>query len=165
MSDKEPRIHIDTDWKAEAQAEKERLAQQAEAAESKRRRPRREELPRADFSGLVGALASHAVSGLGAMVDSRTGAVIIDLPGAKYAIDLLGVLEEKTRGNLTPQEAEELTQILAELRAQFVRLSEAVGRQQAAEAAAATGALEGGAGKGGAAKGGAGKAPGPIRPA
>ena len=55
---------------------------------------------------------------MGALVDSRTGAVIIDLPGAKFAIDLLGVVEEKTKGNLTPQESEELTQILAELRAQ-----------------------------------------------
>ena len=151
MSDKEPRIHIDSDWKAEARAEKERLAAEAEAAESKRRRPRRGEYARADFSGLVGAIASHAISGLGAMVDSRTGAVIIDLPGAKYAIDLLGVMEEKTRGNLTAQEVEELSQILAELRAQFVRLSEAVGRQAAAEAAAA-------------AQGAPGKAAGPGKP-
>jgi predicted lipid-binding transport protein (Tim44 family) len=137
MTENDPKIQVDTDWKAEARAEKERLAREAEATESRRRKPRRGEAPRADFGGLVGALASQAITGLGALVDSRTGAVIIDLPGAKFAIDLLGVLEEKTRGNLTPQEAEELTQILAELRAQFVRLTEAVGRQQAAEAAAA----------------------------
>jgi hypothetical protein len=80
---------------------------------------------------------------MGALVDSRTGAVIIDLPGAKFAIDLLGVVEEKTKGNLTPQESEELTQILAELRAQFVRITEAVGRQAAAEAAAQVGGLQG----------------------
>ncbi len=153
-TDKDQRIQIDADWKAEARAEKERLAREAEAAESKRRRPRRGEVPRADFGGLVGALASQAISGMGALVDSRTGAVIIDLPGAKFAIDLLGVVEEKTKGNLTPQESEELTQVLAELRAQFVRLTEAVGRQAAAEAAAAgggaggVGGLEGPAGKG-----------------
>lgn len=159
MTPDDQKIQIDADWKAEARAEKERLAREADAAESKRRRPRRGELPQADFGGLVGALASQAITGLGALVDSRTGAVIIDLPGAKFAIDLLGVVEEKTKGNLSPEESQELTQILAELRAQFVRLSEAVGRQAAAEAAATMGAVEGGTAKGPRKPGG------PVQPA
>jgi hypothetical protein len=46
-----------------------------------------------------------------------------DLAGARHAIDLLGVLERKTHGNLTEDEAALLTRVLYDLRMRFVQLS------------------------------------------
>ncbi len=143
MSQDEPKIQIDSDWKAEAQAEKERLAAQAEAAEADRGDRRPGELPEADFKTLMGVLASQAIMGLGAIGDPKTGRVVIDLPGAKFSIDLLIVLEEKTKGNLSEDEATEFTQMLAELRARFVQISELVAKQNVADATAGA-ALAGG---------------------
>lgn len=135
MSDNEPdstpKIIVDTDWKAEAQAEKQRLAKKAEEAESKAG-GRSGELPPANFQMLVGTLASQAVMGLGAVRDPKTGGVVVDLEAARFAIDLLAVIEDKTKGNLTDEETKEVSQALAELRARFVQVSDAVKTQVAA---------------------------------
>jgi hypothetical protein len=133
MSQEESKIQIDSDWKAQAQAEKERLAkEEAEKAErGETRRPG--ELPKADFRALIGTLVSQAIMGLGALGDSKTGRVVIDLVGAKFAIDLLSVLEEKTKGNITEEEATELTQALSELRGRFVQISNMLAQQAVAE--------------------------------
>src|SRR5690348_7901322 len=93
-----PKLHIYTDWKAQAQREKERLAQQDKKSQPKPttagEAPGAEPLPEASFKSLVGMLASQAIMGLGAMADRETGRIIIDLEGARFSIDLLDVLEE-----------------------------------------------------------------------
>jgi hypothetical protein len=130
-----PRLHIDSDWKAQAQAEKERLAER-EAARASRPEAGHEgegELPPADFRTLVATLASQAMMGLGAYGDPQTGRVVIDVVGAQFAIDLLGVLEEKTKGNLTTEEADELKEVLAHLRARFVQIARLVAAQMQRE--------------------------------
>jgi len=132
-----PKLHVDSDWKAQAQAEKERLAKLE--AERERERAARgpgegEELPPADFKSLVGVLASQALSGLGMYGDPQTGRVIVDLPGSRFAIDLLGVLEEKTKGNLGEEEAKDLAAVLGELRARFVQLANLVAQQMKTQA-------------------------------
>ena len=131
MSDETPKLHIDSDWKAEAQAEKERLAAEADQKTAEGGAPAPGELPPADFKSLMGLLASQAIMGLGAYTDPKSGGVVIDLVGSKFAIDLLAVIEEKTAGNLDEAENTELTQILAELRSRFVQVAEAVAQQQA----------------------------------
>ncbi|MHC4949107.1 MAG: DUF1844 domain-containing protein [Planctomycetota bacterium] len=130
-SSETPKIQIDSDWKAEAQAEKDRLAaQEAKAAESGTAPPGRGgPLPEAEFKTLIGVLASQAIMGLGAMADPNTGRVLIDLEGAQLSIDLLAVLEEKTKGNLSEEEAGELRQVLAELRSRFVQVTQLIARQ------------------------------------
>ncbi len=135
--DNAPKIQVDSDWKAEAQAEKERLAREAEAAEAKGGSPKPGELPPADFQTLIGSIASQAVMGLGAVRDPKSGGVVIDLPAARFAIDLLAVIEEKTKGNLSDDESRELTQALSELRNRFVQISDAVKAQATAGATAA----------------------------
>ncbi len=134
MTPEEPKIQIDSDWKAEAQAEKERLAEveQTKAEREPDRQPG--ELPPADFRALVGTLASQAIMGLGAYGDQKTGRVVIDLGTARFSIDLLGVLEEKTKGNISQEEATEIAQTLTELRARFVQISNLVAQQSMAEA-------------------------------
>ena len=73
--------------------------------------------------------------GLGAYADPQSGRAVIDIQGAQFAIDLLGVIEEKTRGNLTADEASELTEILAQLRARFVQIAKLVAAQMQREMA------------------------------
>ena len=139
MSQDEPKIQIDTDWKAEAQAEKTRLAEEAETAADSPEGGQPGKMPPADFQTLVGALASQAVMSLGAVRDPKSGGVVIDLPGARFAIDLLGVVEAKTKGNLEPDEEKAITQALSELRDRFVQISQAVAAQQIADVQTATG--------------------------
>ncbi len=139
-----PKLHIDSDWKAQAQAEKQRLAELEVQRETKReaeRGPRgaagEEEMPPADFKSLVGVLASQALMGLGAYGDEQ-GRPVVDLLGARFAIDLLGVLEEKTKGNLAADEAQDLTSVLAQLRGRFMQIATMVAQQMQARGAGAT---------------------------
>lgn len=85
----------------------------AEAPESLR------EIP-ADFSSLVLSLAAGAHSGLGLAPHPMSGKVEKNLVQAKYNIDLLGILEAKTQGHLTPEEAQLLQAVLYDLRMRFV---------------------------------------------
>lgn len=139
MSEDELKIQIDTDWKAEAQAEKERLAREDQATGENPESGQPGALPPADFQTLIGALASQAVMGLGGVRDPKSGAVVVDLPGARFAIDLLAVVEVKTRGNLEQEEEKALTQTLTELRDRFVKISQAVAAQKFSDVQAATG--------------------------
>lgn len=132
QDDTAPKLQIDSDWKAEAQAEKQRLVEQEKAKEDSGQRSQPGQLPKADFKSLMGVLASQAIMGLGAMGDPKSGRVVIDLDGARFSIDLLGVLEEATKGNLSDEEAAELRQIIVELRARFVQIAQLVAKQGAA---------------------------------
>ena len=124
--DETPKIQVDSDWKAEAKAEQEKLAAN-EAANEEKQEARG--LPPADFKGLMSILASQAMMGLGAMGEPESGKVMVDIVGSKYAIDLLGVLHEKTQGNLTEEEAKDLEQVFAELRSRFVQIANLIAAQ------------------------------------
>ena len=132
MPDDAPKLHIDADWKEQAQAEKEKLSQKIDDSP---RQPGPDEFPPADMRALVGSLASQAFMGLGAYADPQTGRAMIDLMGSRFAIDLLGVLEEKTKGNLTPEEASELKEVLSELRQRFVQIATMIQQQMAKDPA------------------------------
>ncbi len=118
MADKpgeEPRIHIDSDWKAEAQREKERLAQEAETG------GHGGPLPDASLAELINMLFMQAMIGLGGMQTPDGRTLPPDPEVAKHYIDLLGVLEGKTRGNLTDDEDRFLKAALYEARMRFVQ--------------------------------------------
>lgn len=148
-----PKLIIDDDWKNQAQAEKERLAESevtapksgvGAAGAAGGAMPAEGELPPADFQSLAGMLMSQALIYLGGVADRQTGRAIFDPEMSKFYIDLLGVLEAKTKGNLTPDEAKDLTQGLSELRMRFVELMKMVARQAAeGRAAGGPGALGG----------------------
>ena len=120
----EPKIVVDSDWKAEAQKEKERLAEQEAAAESSGAAAGGR-MPEADFRGLIGSLATQALMYLGAFPDPD-GRAIVAPEYARHSIDLLGVLEEKTKGNLTDEESKELEGVMHELRMRFVQIVQGV---------------------------------------
>jgi hypothetical protein len=136
-ADDTPKLHVDSDWKAEAERERQRLAD-AEAKEKARQAEQggpdgQGQLPEPNFRGLVSMLASQALMGLGTMSDPDSRGVIVDLEGSRFAIDLLGVISEKTAGNLTDEESTELEQALVALRSRYVEIAKLVSEQMASE--------------------------------
>jgi len=83
----------------------------------------RTSLPPVDFTGFVVGLAQMALVHLGEVADPATGEVRADLEQARHTIDILDMLQEKTRGNLTPDEATLLRTVSADLKLKFVRVS------------------------------------------
>ncbi len=77
----------------------------------------------ASFISLIMSLASNAAASLGMMPHPVTGETGVDLKTAKHWIDVLGMLEVKTKGNLDPQEDQMLEGLLADLRMQYVSFS------------------------------------------
>lgn len=74
----------------------------------------------ASFLSLIMSLASNAAASLGMMPHPVTGETGVDLKTAKHWIDVLGMLDQKTQGNLDSQEAQVLESLLADLRMQYV---------------------------------------------
>jgi len=79
----------------------------------------------ASFLNFLMSIASNAASALGMMEHPVTHERGVDLELGKHWIDVLGMLQKKTNGNLTPQETQMLESLLADLRMQFVSLSNA----------------------------------------
>jgi len=82
-------------------------------------------LPSIDFATFVVSLSHSAMLHLGQAPHPDTNAVESSLPLAKQTIDLLGILEEKTKGNLTGAEERLLTQVLFDLRMLYVEAEKA----------------------------------------
>jgi hypothetical protein len=80
-------------------------------------------LPGVDFATFILSLNHAALLHLGAAPDAGAGAAEKDLSLARQTIDLIGMLEEKTRGNLTGDEERLVAQILFDLRMRFVEQS------------------------------------------
>ena len=78
-----------------------------------------------DFNALVLSLGSSALIHLGLAPDPTSGTTPdADLGLAQQSIDLLALLQEKTRGNLSEEEARFLEQILFDLRMRFVEAAQ-----------------------------------------
>ena len=162
MAEEQPSLHIDTDWKKQAQEEKRRLAEEeqrrtaerergapqsapgagmgmgaapgagspasAGAASSARGRagaagaPRERAIPEASVSTLVNSLMTQVLLYLGELAP-RGAEPQVNLDMAKFNIDLLGVLEDKTKNNLTPEEQKMLDTALYETRMRYVQVA------------------------------------------
>ena len=120
----EKKIIVDEDWKQQAQREKEILAAQEEAEKKKSAGPARRSgpLPPGDFAALISMLFTQALYALGALeVEGQQGQKRPpDLEAARYHIDMLETLEEKTKGNLTEQEQKVLENVLNQARMAYV---------------------------------------------
>ncbi len=142
MADEMPSLHIDNDWKKQAQEEKRKLAE-AEAAKkaeppaaapsagpasagpsaSTARNPRAaREMPAASVATLVQSLMTQALYYLGELGQPGQEPMM-NLDVAKHQIDTLHVLEEKTKGNLSPDEQKLLDTALYETRMRFVSVA------------------------------------------
>lgn len=136
----EPKLHIDEDWKSQVEREKqqwkdkrlspelqpanelgssgsaaERVADEIASADASRRH-----LPPASMMLLITTLGSQAMMALGAMPGEDGKPTTPDLELAKHFIDLLGVLEDKTRNNLASDESSYLAATLYQLRLLYV---------------------------------------------
>ena len=123
-----PKIIVDEDWKSQAEAEKQKLAEAAESAPTggeAEKGPRA--LPPASFPVLVSSLVTQILFALGAIEDPQTKKRYLDLALAKHNIDMLSMLEEKTSGNLTEQEKKMLDSALDEVRMAYVQAAQAGG--------------------------------------
>lgn len=85
------------------------------------------EMPPIDFSAFVFSLARTALIHLGLENHPETGGQTANVEAARETIDVLGMLEEKTRGNLTPEEAELISKMLYTLRMSYVEVARAHG--------------------------------------
>lgn len=79
-------------------------------------------LPSRPFQLLVDFLAKNAAVFLGGYVDPRSGQAILDLDGAREVIDMLDALQEKTRGNLAPDDERLLLEVIGSLKFSFVEM-------------------------------------------
>jgi Domain of unknown function (DUF1844) len=147
MADEKPSLHIDTDWKKQAQEEKKRLIEE-EAKKAQVTTPasagpagqsgtgpsgagqtgrpaargRTESLPPPSFPALVQSMLSQILYYLGDL-QPRNGEPQVNLDMAKYQIDTLGILEEKTKGNLSEDEKKMLDTALYETRMRYVSIA------------------------------------------
>jgi len=92
-----------------------------EQKESKRAQTR--ELPPVNFATFVISLSSSVLIHMGLVEDPMSGQVNRDLALARQTIDILGMLQEKTRGNLSEEEGRLMESILYDLRMHFVEES------------------------------------------
>jgi hypothetical protein len=155
-----PKLIIDSDWKAQAQAEKAKVAAAAEAKVATSGTPGAGKAPAEEnrpigFEDLLSLLASQALLYMGAFPD-RSGRAVVALDMAKLHIDLLGVVEQKTKGNLSAEEATMLQKMGHELRMEFVEVSKEVAK------AVQEGRLKPQSASGGAMAGGMGGGPAPT---
>ncbi len=102
--------HIDESWKESVEKEKQNLnsAPQGSPAE------------KPDFNFFITTLAIQAAICLGQLDNPVTNKKEENLPQAKFIIDTIDLLKEKTKGNLTKEENTMLENILYELKLQFV---------------------------------------------
>ena len=116
------KIIVDEDWKSRVEREKEELRKQEKSLEKKpleqsnTDQDRRDQIPPASFTVLLSTLATQAMAGLGIFPDPTTGKPTVDRPLAKHFIDTIGMLEVKTKGNLTDDEARQVEDALHQLR-------------------------------------------------
>lgn len=82
------------------------------------------ELPAVDFLNLVVSMSHSALLHLGDAPDPTTGGREKNLPLARQSIDLLAMLQEKTRGNLSGNEERVLSQAIYDLRMRFVEVAQ-----------------------------------------
>jgi hypothetical protein len=79
-----------------------------------------EPLPEINFSTFIISLSTQALMHLGEIADPLSGKVIKDIAVAKQTIDIIGMLKDKTRGNLNPGEERLTEDILFDLRMRYV---------------------------------------------
>lgn len=79
---------------------------------------------KATFLQFASGMAAQTLMHLGLLENPMTRSTLIDLPNAKYSIDLLMMLQDKTKGNLTEEELTYLTAAVDDLKIRYAQVSE-----------------------------------------
>ena len=125
--DKKVKIVSDEDWKDQAKKEKEKLDQneQQEATHADQAESDSPgSIPPASFMALVNSLVIQALYAMGRLGDPSDNAPEVNLDLAKFHIDTLAIVEEKTKGNLSEEEKQVLSTALHEVRMQYVQCAQ-----------------------------------------
>ena len=124
--EQEKKIIIDEDWKKDAQREKDILAAQEETQKKEAQEDQRPPgpLPKGNFAALVSMLTTQALFALGLIQVKGQEDKKPDLEMARYNIDLLETLQEKTKGNLTEAEEKVLKNTINEIRMGYVKVAD-----------------------------------------
>jgi len=140
MSDQpqDSKLIIDEDWKSQVQREKAELEKKQAAqpaageqptspAESEQPQPGTGSpagslLPSASLPMLIASLGTQAMAALGQIPGDDGKPLPVNFDFAKHFIDLIAVIEEKTKGNLNPEEEHYLRETLHQLRIAFVEV-------------------------------------------
>jgi len=109
MEEKDKNKNIDESWKEAVEKEKESLKREDKFIP-----------PEPDFTFFATTLGLQVSIALGLMPNPATQKIEENLPQAKFIIDTLSMLKEKTAGNLSKEEAEHLENMLYELRMQYI---------------------------------------------
>ena len=87
--------------------------------------------PSPAFENLIRMIGSNAAMVLGAYADPRTGQPVIDPEAARELIDMLDVLQEKTKGHLAEEEENLLLDLLGKLKMTYLEVNQALAAQAA----------------------------------
>jgi hypothetical protein len=120
----EKKLVVDEDWKSQVEAEKEFARRQEQQERQPTEKTGREPLPTPDLIFLVNTLYYQAMVSLGLMPSLTTGKSQVDLEYARYTIDTIQMLWDKTEGNRTPEESATLDAMLHELRMAYLAIEE-----------------------------------------
>ena len=112
----EEKKKVDDSWKDAVQKEKENLKKEGKFIP-----------PEPDFNFFITTLSLQASIALGQVPNPVSNKTEEDLSQAKFLIDTLGMLKEKTEGNLKPEEIQLLDNLLYELRLQYIKKVEGTG--------------------------------------
>jgi hypothetical protein len=107
-----------------ASAAGEQKSAQPEDASGRQAEQERGPLPEVTLTTFIFSLSSSALMHLGEIPEPETNRTLIDLPIAKQIIDTLGLLQEKTKGNLDQDEERFLTSVLYDLRMRYIQKSD-----------------------------------------
>ena len=121
MTEKTKDFTMPKDQDQQAQAPQADPSAQQQAAEAAEDASQDLPLPKIDFATFIFSLNSSGLVHLGMIEDPATGKKSKNLSMAKQTIDILGMLEEKTRGNLNADEEGMLKNILYDLRILYVK--------------------------------------------
>jgi len=117
---------------AQREAKKEATAPQAQAPVSEAKTPPADPPKRSPaFENLIRMIGSNGAMVLGAYTDPRTGQPVIDPEAARELIDMLDALQEKTKGNLAPEEESLLLDLLGKLKMTYLEVNQALAAQAA----------------------------------
>jgi hypothetical protein len=114
-----PAEHIQEEAKAVAEEKQADSSEDFRSSSERRNAP----LPEVSLATFIFSLSSSALVHLGEIPDPEVKNVAVDLPLAKQIIDTLGMLQEKTKGNLDPDEDNLLKSVLYDLRLRYVQKS------------------------------------------
>lgn len=121
----EKKIIIDEDWKTQVEAERSKL-RDTESSDSPTSADAASEedypIPPASFPFLVQSIMTQALMAMGQIPDPIDNKPVVRLDLAKHHVDMLSVLEEKTKGNLDQNEAQMLEELLHQLRMAYVAM-------------------------------------------